>query len=486
MIIYSKSFKVILLWFGFTIISSISVAQAVSIKNVSQIGPSTLSSGLAGWWTFDGNDLKSNVSDKSGYGNTGYLYGFTSTSTATVAGKTGQGLRFNGNSTYAFLPNYAILNLNSAVTMSAWIYVDSYTTGEIFTYHENGGYRYRINTDGTVTFFDNGGTNYISTTAVIPLHTWTNVVARGDSSGLSIYINGSLSISGGAAFIGSATTANGAIGSSWTGAELFQGIIDDVRVYSRALSVSEIKQLYNSTGGGKINTSVVGSGNLNSSMVAWYTMDGKHIDWSGQTIVDASGNGNTATLLNMTNTENVTPGRIGQALDFKQNAYIRTPLTPLIGTGSYSYTVWFRTSTTQLAGLISQRTNDGFPQFTLSMSNSGVSGPGNLISLVDNDGPQSRQGVTVSSYNDGKWHLAALVRNSGTLTTLVYIDGALAITSNSTVMPDLNSGDNIMIGAAGDGGITANYFFTGFLDDARIYSRALSASEIKSLYNLGR
>ena len=78
-------------------------------------------SGLVGWWTFDGADMKNNVTDKSGNGNNGYMVGFTSTSSAVVQGKMGQGLRFDGENDYTSLPLNTSLNMTGNLTLSAWV-----------------------------------------------------------------------------------------------------------------------------------------------------------------------------------------------------------------------------------------------------------------------------------------------------------------------------------------------------------------------------
>lgn len=54
-----------------------------------------LERGLVGHWTFDGEDLIENAADRSGQGNTGYLEGFTSTTTAP--GRIGQALEFEND-----------------------------------------------------------------------------------------------------------------------------------------------------------------------------------------------------------------------------------------------------------------------------------------------------------------------------------------------------------------------------------------------------
>jgi hypothetical protein len=102
-------------------------------------------------------------------------------------------------------------------------------------------------------------------------------------------------------------TANAEIGRS-DGTALWNGAIDDVRIYNRALSADEIKRLYKIGGTARINTSIPGPTN---GLVGYWTFDGK--DMSGVQAYDRSGNGNHGTL---TNGPMRRIGKIGQALEF--------------------------------------------------------------------------------------------------------------------------------------------------------------------------
>src|SRR5690348_11601333 len=89
-----KHFALVLLFFLMPVVA------AHAAVNVSQVGPSTLYSGLVGWWTLDGKNLLQNVTDSSGQGNNGRLLGITSTSSVTVQGKIGQALSFDASTDY--------------------------------------------------------------------------------------------------------------------------------------------------------------------------------------------------------------------------------------------------------------------------------------------------------------------------------------------------------------------------------------------------
>jgi hypothetical protein len=81
---------------------------------------------------------------------------------------------------------------------------------------------------------------------------------------------------------------------------------------------------------------------------------------------------------------------------------------------------------------------------------------------------------TPTAYNDGKWHFA--VGTYDGTTSKLYVDGVL-ITSCSSGYGQKALGD-ILVGKAGTCGS-----FHGSIDDVRIFSRALTPSEIQALYN---
>jgi hypothetical protein len=106
-------------------------------------------------------------------------------------------------------------------------------------------------------------------------------------------------------------TATGAIGGDWSGGSNYNGTIDDVRVYNRALSASDVTALYN-TGGAAVTTAL-----------------------------DSSGNGNTGTLVNA---PTWTTGKINGALSFNGSSttqYVDAGNPALLQiTGSITITAW--------------------------------------------------------------------------------------------------------------------------------------------------
>lgn len=92
-----------------------------------------------------------------------------------------------------------------------------------------------------------------------------------------------------------------------------------------------------------------------------------------------------------------------------------------------------------------------------------------------------------AALNDGAWH-QAVGTFSGTAGMSLYVDGAL-VASNSTYNVAQNYTGYWRVGydnLGGWSGISANYYFTGSMRFASVYSTALTAAQVTSHYNAGR
>jgi hypothetical protein len=84
--------------------------------------------------------------------------------------------------------------------------------------------------------------------------------------------------------------------------------------------------------------------------------------------------------------------------------------------------------------------------------------------------------ASINYINDGSWHYVTGVQNS--TNQYVYIDGV--VDGNPIVRQLINdTANNLIIGS----GINAGYPFKGFIDDVRVYNRALSTTEVEAIYN---
>jgi hypothetical protein len=219
----------------------------------------SLTDGLVGYWPM--NERSGNaVIDQSGYGNNGSLVSGMTWGDPRVGAAS---LNFNGTSEYATVAaNTAIGNLTSDFTIASWFYGDNLTTGDeaIWDVAESPsdavGFALIVRTDGGVQFTTKGVFDYLwsaALTGITPLNPtgWWHIAATLDATfDADLYINGSQistlfhtvaanANTTQATFIGAAANA-GATASRWW----MKGRLDDLRIYNRKLSTTEIHQLF--------------------------------------------------------------------------------------------------------------------------------------------------------------------------------------------------------------------------------------------------
>ena len=207
---------------------------------------------------FEGNDGNESTAtpDQSTYSNDGTVSGAT---WSASSGKDGKGAYdFNGSNAHISLPVAGGVAGHDQVTLEAWIKADTNTTDYASIYSEQttttDKWRYSLNyrTDGKLYFGgrDDDGDAYTEwVSASINTGTWYHVVALFDAVNdrTEIYLNGSLAASATPTInaFDSGTSAGRNIGSDWS-SYFFDGIIDELRLYDRILTVDQIADLYNS------------------------------------------------------------------------------------------------------------------------------------------------------------------------------------------------------------------------------------------------
>ncbi|MDB5272833.1 MAG: C-terminal target protein [Chitinophagaceae bacterium] len=325
----------------------------------------------------------------------------------------------------------------------------------------------------------------------------------------------------------------------------FKGAMDDVMIFNAELTSGNITTLYNTPDGAGSNNPVClgGSLNLTSTTIAGatYNWSGPNtfssasqnptvsnmssvnegvyavtvtkggcsstayatakIDYTlGTSITQIpssgkianykfNGNANDAAGINQGSLQNA-PTLTTDRFGVSNAAYSFDGSTQYVST-SQSYTnpndlsesIWFKTTTTnggKLIGFGNTQTG-GSTVFDrhIYMDNSG------LVYFGVN--PLSGR-ITInstSSYNDGNWHLATATLSS-TTGIVLYIDGTSVASSATPLGGQNNTGYYKIgydaIGATWPSNPTSTYF-NGALDDVLIYSRALTSTEVKTLYN---
>jgi len=461
-------------------------------------------SGLAGYWTMDGSKVNwktGAVTDSSGRGNTGTITNMA-TSTGVGAGKIGQALKFDGVDDYVDAGDIAAVDTATTLSGCAWVYHNTLTADNAIISKINtidGWILFRDDvaavserTD-TYTIFlaDSVDTNeqrIESATNASKATTWTHVCftfKAADSSGLRLYVNGTEDANSpvSTASIGAinADVATFRIGSrSSNGALPLNGLIDEVRVYNRALSAKEIQTLYNIGATTKFNVSPTKY--LTSGLVGYWTMDGSKVNWKTGAVTDSSGRGNTGTIKNMATSTGVGIGKIGQALEFDgRDDYVNAgDNTSLRITGSFTISAWVKTNQNTTGLYVATKYNNTNGYF---LGITGTAPAGRMFGGVTTAGTITRR-FTNTVLTKGQWyHIVTTYSTAGTENMYVnsVLDNGTQEGTPPTSVPS-TSGINFEVGSNNGGASKWN----GLIDEVRVYNRALSADEIQKLYNAGR
>lgn len=444
-------------------------------------------SGLAGFWDFDDCDTCTTVTDRSGNSNTGTMYDATGP-TATnlhVTGKTGNGSTFDGVKYYVDAGNASNLNITGNITIGAWIKPNTLARSAVVAkdFTDVRGYMFGIESTGEV-YMEKDGLILLNAGTTMSAGGWNHIAVTFDGAGWTTWLNGvPAATSGDISGIPSQTTTSLTVGRrNYTGVEsYFDGIIDEVKIYNRALSAAEIKNLYNSTQ--KMFVNMPQNNFLTDGLVGFWSFNGP--DMSGLTAIDRSGSGNNGTL---TGGPTAIPGMVGQALNFDgTNDYVDGGTITTFNLASISVSAWVYSES------VASYYSGGLTHEADSVVNAydsgnygwklGVDMNGKPVWLYYNATGGCIADVVTSSGSSvvGGWHNLTGVRSTAGLE--LFVDGVSVGTGTQTC-DTLTVANPVFIGEwrtdlAGDE-------FDGSIDEVRIYNRVLSATEVLKLYNAGK
>ena len=227
------------------VFTSIFMVTSIAMNASAQI----VTDGLVSYWSLDEDDIEGETVKDVWGGNDGTIQG----EPQTVDGKIGDVLDFGGNS-HVDVPTTDSLNITGHITVEAWIkrsqsgaqhaIVEQY--GCVGDADAVGGFCLRVLNTNLICFYvlDNCGSGDAATgKTIIEDDTWYHVVATWDGKEIAIYVDGVLDAT-------LPTERNpkergmplriGAMGNN--SSTQFNGTIDEVRVYNRALSEAEVGQ----------------------------------------------------------------------------------------------------------------------------------------------------------------------------------------------------------------------------------------------------
>lgn len=192
------------------------------------------------------------LSGTQGIDSWGANHGTLASTASRSAGKYGNALQLDGTAnSYATLPTGIVSTLND-FTISAWVKMDALANWMRIFDFGTGTSKYlffsvQTGTAGSIRYAIKNGSSEqgITYNFATPLNTWTHFAVTQSGNTCSIYINGALvatttSITIKPSAIGS--TNQNYLGKSQWNDPMFKGAIDEFRIYSRALSASEIAE----------------------------------------------------------------------------------------------------------------------------------------------------------------------------------------------------------------------------------------------------
>jgi len=443
--------------------------------------------GLMAWWKLDEPD-GDRAADASGHNHGGQVLGDAVWRPAD--GKLGGALEFDGRDDRVEDPSAGeYLNGLSAVTVTLWIKSDVREEDrDIFFTREPTGDDNRLGLRYDKEGIFGGGKSCIKacigtaqgetqleSTSDVQSTDWQHLaIAWEQGSNLKLYINGfcnqpthdSGPLSGPIAGVEKLMLGRGSKGLYW------DGLIDDVRIYSYALTGEQIR----ASAAGEVAPVAVTRVTLKTppiekqiekKLVAWWKLD----ETGGRTVSDSSG-GNAHGALVGDPRWRPTGGKIGGALEFNgADDYVEVVAGPSFHlVDQITVAAWIKVK--QFDKPFQTIIAKGDTTWRISRD----AGGDGLIFATGHDSRlhAARGGLSV---DDGQWHHVVGVYDGRMIG--LYIDGRLDASESATDKIPINS-QPITIGEnAGERGRC----WSGLIDDVQIYNHALMPEQVTALYS---
>ncbi|HLC93643.1 MAG TPA: LamG domain-containing protein, partial [Patescibacteria group bacterium] len=449
------------------------------------------------------------VYDTSGNANHG-AFSANMTGNRWVNGKFGSALDFDGTDDVVYIDTASDsgvdFNGSEAFSGSAWVYIKtmpglSQQDAIIAKWDTTSGTRsYRLfveNDDNDTTgnfqvgIYDESANQNISASGAndtVSANTWYHVAftfnggTAGAAGDLKLYTNGTLTNSNtaNASFLGLEDTATDFTIGDYDSTDIyaydtaFTGIIDDVKIYSYVRSNEEIVE--------DMNAGHPAPGSPVGSAVGHWKFDEGSLNTCSGGSNDACNSGSSGNTLDLAITAATltNSGKFGKALnlDGTDDYASITDNAVLSITDSLSLSAWIYRDNTSREEMILGKWNETSQRSYILYVSSGDL----LVFGVSVDGAP---GVAVNSstvtLSSGQWYHVAATFDPTTQTGAVYVNGKLANSSDTNISSIYDSTATFYIGENTGAGVTND--FDGKIDEVKIFRSALTADQVKLLYN---
>jgi hypothetical protein len=421
--------------------------------------------GMVSQWKAEGN-----ASDFIGSNNGTLVNG-----TLFASGMVGQAFSFDGVDGYVDVPALTTLNFPAAFTIGGWVKANSLPGDIAVLAGMPGSYQMDIRNNGVVTFGNSG--LMVDSDSALGTGDFYHVAATFESGSVNIYINGVLDKTG------TTTTYSGEersfqIGGFGAHGSYFNGLIDDLVVYNRALIPSEISAVYEAGPGG-----ICGQFDAIPGLRLWLKADSGLIPGGADSVAtweDRSGNG----LDVAQTTEANRPTRVAAALNGVPVVHFDGGNDYLIRGSVPGYDLF--DNNTDTVFIVQKQTGADPRTSTFSWTSDGTNRFmvhatwENLISYQV--GAASGGGILETSQPygwDDQWHVLKLIRdgNDGQ----INVDG-IDLTPTTTFSSPGNNSPAADLYVGSDYWTVNNLYsstnwFTGDIAEILVFNRALTSQE---------
>lgn len=462
--------------------------EAINTKTSSGLGGYK---GLVAHWKFDGN-----LKDSTKFKNDGEAVGGKNGITFVDA-VSGKGVKLDGKS-YIEVKDSDSLDLTDKFTFSFWVYKDEMRKKE----NMDGGVPYIIknNEEGYdfpygvyewwemtpgITFCDEDGADDIHSEKQVDIQKWTMISVTYDGKTMKIYRDKEMVKSElkGVSLINSEQPLYIGFGHFMTVDNYFKGVLDDMRIYNKALTYSEIEDLYD-----EVSTKGSGKNLINKpkSLVAYYKFE--------DNLKDLSGFKNDGIAVKANNFKYV-DGIAGKGIKFSGASYIEVKDSDSLDLDrGFTFGTWVYKEKGQDIYPLFAKFGESFNKKGCSYQAMDWFGNGPVLSLADfeNEGEILEFETNLETeVAIGKWYYFTATYN-GTVeddekvnkdanTVKLYINGKLIATKEFD--GDIsNSSGPLWIGGTNHN--EKSLYFKGIMDELRIYNYALTPTQVQTLYDM--
>ena len=445
---------------------ALSDAEVAALYELEKKPKADLTTDLVAYYPFNGN-----ANDESGNGNHGIVNGVTLAEDRH--GEPAKAYKFDGND-YIKVNHNSKLNAGNNFSLSVWYTVEGPSNNDYGTIVGKDG----RNSGWWLSTARSGNTTtkirwqHVSVGSIIKNKTfnyspvtWHHSVIVYNNRNASFYLDNKLIEEKKLTNSSGVSSSDLLIGQQFSGisGRGWKGKIDDIRIYSRALSEKEVAELYEEP---------------QDDLVAYYPFNGN--------ANDESGNGNHGEVIGAELSTD-RHGKKNAAYKFDgSNDYISLGTAERYTeklSGSLTLSAWFNASKHH-HGVIFQF-GEGIDGRANQVIGIGLE-TGRILANIrgaNGEGAGTRFVYTDTDVHDTKWHHIVLVKEENNYNYL-YLDGDLVFSEKDT-SGSINpiSSDIVHVGRALSGN-GYNAYFNGYIDDLRMYSIALTGPEVVGMYEL--